>query len=720
MFLSLREGVAEFADIFGFAPIEEAVVRGRQAFTANGMIVSDNFFSALGVHPFMGRLFNPGDDGSAVRDVVITYEWWERYFAGNPDVLGQTIRINGINVTVIGVLPRKFPGVRPNDPRMFYTLIAPQSPFRPDPFASDFHWWVRLMCRLKPGATDVQLKTALDVIFPREADARMNEPEFLVQPGRTGLAFDRNEYRKPLLLLLTVVGLVMLVVCSNLAGLSLVRGVARQHELAVRAALGAMRWRLMRLSLIENLLLALAGGGLGVLIATWGRTVIARLLVGSINGLNYDLRLDLTVLGFSLIVTLFTALLAGLLPALRAASVDPLAGLKERGSVGIQRLRTIRVLVAAQICLSLCLLFGTGLYARTFINLIHINAGFDTEKLLLFELNPGVAGYRDNRLISFYEQVQASIASFPGISGATHSQYHLFDNHYSRGNFSLSGVLERSPNEMETYRVCVSETFFSTLGIPILEGRTLSQTDVRAVVVNETFVKRFSPHQSPVGQTMDNVWGGGWRIVGVCADTRYKNIKEEIPPVTYFSYRGRIPGEGCFTVRTKLPPLALADAVRQAVAQIDPDVPVAHLRTQEQLRDNNISQERLMVTLCGALAGLALLLSCMGLYGLLAYHVTRRTNEIGIRMVLGATPANVARPILREAIILAVIGLAISVPVTLGLTRFIKSQLYGVATMDPLTFIGSSVLLIAVVIMAAWIPASRAAKIDPMEALRYE
>jgi predicted permease len=273
---------------------------------------------------------------------------------------------------------------------------------------------------------------------------------------------------------------------------------------------------------------------------------------------------------------------------------------------------------------------------------------------------------------------------------------------------------------METYRMLVSETFFSTMGIPILEGRAFNESDIRAVVVNETFVKRFSPGQSPVGQTMDNVWGGGWQIVGVCTDTRYKNIKEEIPPVTYFSYRGRIPGEGCFTVRTKLHPLAMADAVRRAVAEIDLDIPVANIRTQEQVRDGNINQERFLVTLCGALAVLTLLLSCIGLYGLMAYHVARRTNEMAIRMAVGARSKDVARPILCEAFLLATIGIIVGLPIVFAASRLIRSQLYDVQPNDPITFGIVIATLVTVSLLAAWLPARRAAKTDPMEALRYE
>jgi predicted permease len=604
--------------------------------------------------------------------------------------------------------------------RDFYVVITPQSQFLEDEFTSSHHWWVRLMARLRPEASDAQLKAALDVVFPREADELMNEPEILVQPGRKGLAFDRNRYQKPLLLMLGIVGLVMLVACANIAGLSLARGAVRQHELAVRAALGAGRWRLIRQSLSESLVLALLGGGLGVFVAVWGRSAISRLLAGKTDGLHYDLSLDVAVLSFSLAVAFVTALLSGLLPALRAGCTDPLDGLKERSALSAPRLRTGRLLVTSQICLSLILLFGAGLYARTLINLENINAGFNTERLLLFEVNAMGTGYRGDRLISYYAQVREALNALPGVMNATFSQFHLLDDHSSRGGFTLSSVPDRSSSEMQTYRMRVSETFFDTMGIPILQGRSLNASDVRAVVVNEAFVRKYSPHNSPIGQTMNNVWGGGWRIVGVCADAKYQNIKETTPPVTYFSCSGRVPTAGCFTVRTKFPSLALASAVRKTIASIDPDVPVSHIRTQEQLRAGNISQGRLFAMLCSALAGLALLLSCIGLYGLMAYHVSRRTSEIAIRMAIGAKPGDVARPILCEAFVLAAIGVGVGLPAVLLIARLIRNQLYGVQVYDPVTMGVVITTLVVIALLSAWLPARRAAKIDPMEALRYE
>jgi len=733
-FLNLREQGAALANIFGFQPLQDITARAKsEAFTTRGMMVSDNFFSGLGVHPFMGRLLNAEEDfkGSAT-SVVITYDWWERHLALDPGVLGQTVVLDGTGFTVVGVLPPEFSGVVPGDPSEFYVPMAAQSQFLYRPITESYHWFVRLMARLRPGVSDTQLRATLDVAFAREAGAIMKDPRILMEPGRGGLAIDRNNYRKPLLLMLGVVGLVMLVECANLAGLSLARGATREHELAVRAAIGAGRWRLVRQSLTESLVLASLGGGFGVLVAMWGKTAISRLLAGSADGLHYDLSLDLTVLSFSLATALVTGLLSGLLPALRAGRVDPLGGLKSHGALSAPRLRAGEVLVAAQVCLSLLLLTGAGLYLRTLVNLTHIDAGFNTESLLLFQLNPGGAGYDDvARRTTFYAQVQDSLSAIPGVRGATFLGYPLLNNTGWSGWFFLPDRFADYREGMQSYRLTVGETFFATMGIPVLQGRGLSAADAEGapevVVVNETFAREYSPDRNPVGRTV-HILMYDWRIVGVCRDAKYLNVKEAAPPTVYFPFRqiSYMPSmrnnyrNAYFALRTALPPMALTTAARKAVAAIDPNVPLANITTQDAVRYRNINQERLLATLCGALAGLALLLSCIGLYGLMAYHVARRTREFAIRMALGASRRNIADPILREALLLAALGVAIGVPVALTLARFIKSQLYGVAPTDPVTLIGAGVLLIAVAVLAAWIPARRAAKVDPMAALRHE
>jgi predicted permease len=612
--------------------------------------------------------------------------------------------------------------------------MSARSPFLYRAITENDHWFVQLMARLRPGTSDARLKAALNVAFARATAPVVKQPDVLVEPGHGGLTQDRNRYRKPLLLMLGVVGLVMLAACANLTGLSLARGAVRAHELAVRSALGANRWRLFRQALTESIVLTLLGGGLGILLAISGRSAIARLLAGSASGLHYDFSLDFIVLSFSMVIGLITALLSGLWPALRASRVAPVDGLRSRGTMGAPRLRSGRILVASQICLSLLLLTGAGLYVRTLANLTRINAGFSVEKLLIAKLNIRSGDYANNQPAEFYKRVENAIAVLPGVQAVTVIEFPLLAHvGSSSGVDGLSGRSSdpTATTPMQTQRLTVSEAFFTTMGIPILQGRGFAANDAaeapKVVVVNESFVRDYLPNDDPIGISF-SVWSARWQIVGVCRDAKYSDIKEAVKPTTFFPitqrfysrYRDKHLRDASIAVRTALSPLALSTAVRKVVAQIDPGVAVTQITTQKVVRDQGISQERLLAVLCCSLAGLAVLLSCIGLYSLIAYNVARCTGEIGIRMALGATRRNIAWPILREAVLLALAGVAIGVPVALALARFVKSQLYGVAPTDPTTLIGAGVLLMIVAIFTAWIPARRATKVDPMVALRHE
>jgi len=724
VFRALRENCASQADVFGYATLDRATVRARhEAFVAEGMMVSDNFFSGLGARPLVGRLIGPEDEqAGAAPPVVISYRLWERQFDLDPAVVGQSVMLNGYSFLVAGVLPRGFPGIRPGSKREFYVSMSAQPQLMPDwSRTAPDRWWVPLMARLKPGVSDRQFQAALDVAFARETETIMKQPKVRMMDGRAGVGWDRDMLRKPLLLLLGIVGTVLLVACANVAGLSLARGAVRQHELAVRAAIGAGRWRLMRQSLAESTLLALVGGGLGILLAHWGKNVVSRLLAGSAEGLHYDTRLDLTVLGFTLGAAFAAALLSGLLPALRAASVHPVSGLKAEAAA--PRLRMGKLLVTAQVALSLLLLTGAGLYARTLVNLVRINAGFATENLLLFNLDTGNAGYRGARTTAFYDRVQQSLTAIPGVRSVALTQLPLLAGGMCGSMFTLQGHAVDGKQDQFAYWLTVSETFFGTMGIPVLLGRELRASDAegapKVVVVNETFVRKCFAGENPLGQTL-KTGGSDWQIVGVCRDAKYSDIKAEAPPTVYFPFRQNGIDSAYFAVRTVLPPMAVVTAARKAVAAIDPNVPLSEIATQEQVRDRRIAHEWMFATLCSGLATLAVLLSCIGLYGLMAYNVARRTGEIGIRMALGATRRNIAGPILGEAILLAGIGVSVGVPAALALTRVIKSQLYGVAPTDPVTFVGAGVLLAAVALLAAWLPARRAARVDPVQALRCE
>jgi predicted permease len=716
VFLALRDRCSNQAEVFGYVPLNGVTARARrEATSAEGLMVSDNFFPGLGVRPVLGRmLVSQDEDSETAPNVVISYRWWERQFDLDPGALGSSVKLNGKDFTVVGVLPREFSGVSPGAETDLYIPLAQSTRDR---------WQVPLMARLKSGVGKAQFLSALEVVFNREAEGVMKEPMVLLSEGRAGPDSDRRRYRSPLILLLSVVGVVLLVVCANLAGLSLARGTSRKHEFAVRAALGAGRWQLVRQSLTESTLVAVIGGGLGVAIAVWGKNVFSRLLSGSPEGLHYNVQLDLKVLGFALAVSLITALLSGILPAMRAAAVDPRDGLNARATVGIERHRSGRFLVAAQIALSLLLLAGAGLYVRTLVNLTEINPGFAQENLLLFKLNPGDAGYEAAQATAFFDRTRQSLEAFPGVRSVALTQVPLLSGGSWVSSFVIPGRPSEDGGESLAHMLIVSETFFKTLGVPLLLGRDFNVGDAgdaaKVVVVNEAFVRKYFPGESPIGRTLKRD-GTDWHVVGVCRDIKYADIKSEVPPTAYLSFRQESTGSAFFALRTSLPPLSVSTAARKVVAAMDPNIPLTDLSTQLQIRDRTISQQRMFAFLCGSLAVLAVLLSFIGLYGLMTYHVSRRTREIGLRMALGATRERILRRIVAEGLTLGGLGLVVGLLLTIAFSKLIRSQLYGVEPTDPLTLGAAVFTLLLIAAGAAWVPARQAARVDPMEALRSE
>lgn len=728
VFQSLRERCAEQADVFGYCTMWRDTARvQKEPFMTYGLIVSDNFFSGLGAIPLLGRLFRPGDTSADdTRSVVITYLWWEQHFGLDPNVIGQSVILNKNNFTVVGVLPRDFPGVIPGVKIEYYVSMAAQPHMRPywSRTRPDL-WWVHLMARKKPGVSDTQLQTVFDVALANATEGFLKNPKTLISDGRAGPTHQRDRHRKPLLLLLGVTCMVILVASTNLAALLMARGAFRQHEFAVRAAIGAGRWRLFRQTLTESLLLSLVGGGFGIMLAFWGRDIISWLIAGPTGRFHYDTALDLKVLGFSLLLTISTALLSGSFPAFRAALVSPLSGLEGRASSVAYRLGIKRFLVIAQIALSLILLTGAGLYVRTLVNLVRIDPGFQIEKVLLFQLNPRKAGYGGDERTDFYERVLNSLETIPGVRSAALTHLALLGGEAGATGFVLPNHPDGTGSKAGAHFLTISEEFFSTMGIPLRLGRGFTEADTRnkprVIVVNETFVKRYMPNEYPIGQILRSSDGElRRRIVGVCADTKYTDIKGEVPPTVYYSFRQRNTNSVFFAVRTVLPPLSVAGAVRRALAEIDPDVPVGEVTTQRRIRDKKIAHERVSAILCGSLSLLALLVSCIGLYALMAYSVAHRTSEIGIRMALGATARHITWSIHRQAMSMYAAGVVIGGLGALTLTYLIRSQLYGVESHDPFTLASATVFLLVVTFLAVWLPARRAARIDPMEALRDE
>lgn len=729
LYRALREKSAPFADTLGFAELYNMNVKAKNAvFMAEGLMVSDNFFSGLGLRPLVGRLFADGEEtpGSAP-SVIISYEWWEREFALDPDVVGKGLSINGHAFTVLGVLPRDFHGITLADNAGFYVSFAAQPTLAEGrSLTSPDNWWIHLIARVRPGVGDNQLQAGFDVLFASLAAEQMKEPKIVLRSGHAGPAYDQNHYRTPLLTLLSVVGLVIFVACANLAGLTLARNAMRQHEYAVRSALGSGRWRLLRLGLSESLLLAAGGGLLGLLLSFWLKSGLALLLIGPDEGLRYDTSLDGKVLAFTMGVSLAAALLTGLLPAWRSAQINSAEALKASGAMSAPRLQWGRVLVVAQITLTVLLLAGAGLYVRTLRNLVSIDPGFDTRNLLLVQMNPRASGLRGADLVAFYERSLEALKTVPGVRNTTLAQQKLLSGSMSGGGFFTLPLHPETKGKEQAHRMIVDEDFFETMGIALRDGRKLLPSDgenaPKVVVVNETFARTYFGNENPLGQILrDNGKAGAeWTVVGVCGDTKYTSIKTEAPPTVYYSFRQNTPGSVYFTLRTAVPPFAVVPTVRKILADINPDLPLGDATTQEDVRDRKIGQERTFALLVSALAGLAVLLSAIGFYGLMAFGVARRTREIGIRMALGATRSDISGPVLRDAALLALFGVVLGMPATLALGKLVQSQLYGVEPSDPLVLAIGVLSILLLSLLASWLPARRAARIDPLTALRAE
>lgn len=718
-----------FSDVFAFCCRDSLTISVRgEVSLANAQMVSGNFFKGYGAPVLIGRPITPADDHpDAAPVVVLTYSFWKRAYQLDPHVLGKTLSVRNASFTVVGVLSRRYLGPLAGEKRAdFYVPMVTHAQLRGrDELLSSYDkWWVQMMGRLAPEADEAQVQSSLEVLFSQVVNrsiAKFDRPGISLQEGCRGVVVSRSETAYPLWPLQGVVGLVLLIACTNLAGLLLARGAVHRHEMAVRAALGAGRWRLIRQSLVQSVILSVAGVCLGLFLSVWFRETMSRLVLDPSNQQELDLRIDTHVLLFALAVGVITTFFSGLFPAWRAANADPSAGLKESGSSGAPRLRLGKVLVAAQVGLSVIVVIAGGLLCRTLVNLYRTDMGFDVENLLLVPINPYSSLTRPKDLNATYGALRQKIAEIPGVQSVGLSCRTLLGGGWWNRGISIPGRSDESPRD--SMALVVSEGYFSTMGMRLLQGRDFRETDTKnsqvVAVVNEAFAREFFRGENPLGRFImaDEL---KCQIVGLCSNQKYDSLRRDIAPLLYIPYRQfRFLYLTCI-VRSVLPPMSLIPAVRKAVTEVDPKLPLDGITTQKRMLKKSLTRERLYASLCGSLALLALALSCIGHYGLMAYNVTQRTGEMGIRKALGACPWDVARPVLREALTLTAIGVVIGLPVALALGRVIRSYFYGVEAHDPPTMMGAAALMFTVATLAAWIPARRAAKIDPMEALRYE
>jgi len=722
-------------------------------------LVGGDYFDTLGVKPAAGQVLTTEVDhargGAPV--AVISYAFWKQRFGLEPSALGKIIHVGSVSFEIVGVTPPGFFGETVGQSPDVWVPITMQDAIYPgrDLLTAspegilNQHLWLQVMGRRKPGITNAQANASLNVVFKGliesltgpgiTGDERRHslDQRLKVQPAARGASTLHEAFGEPLKFLMALVGLVLLIACANVANLLLARGAARQKEFAMRLAVGADRYRLVRQLLTESLLLAILGACAGILVAFWADSVLLRMVQGVANGpaaIQLDLQPNVRVLGFTLLVTLFTGVLFGLFPSLYATKVDLSGRMKSsasgaQGESSARRLPLSKALVVAQVTFSLVLLVAAGLFVHSLAKLSHVDLGYNRENLLLFRVNTTAGGFKGAAIPRLYQDLLARISALPGLRGVTVSHLGLFTGAESGDPIAVEGYTPKSGERMDSRFDAVGPGYFSTMGIPILLGREITAQDsaggLRAAVVNETFVHRFFPNTNPIGKHVRDTYPGNPGdavIVGVAADAKYNSLREKTPPRIYLPLFNPMWEQNSaeYEVRTFADTASVSASLRSAVQEVGPSLPPINIHTMTGLVDDTLQTDRFIQRLSSAFGLLAILLASIGLYGVMAYNVARRTRDIGIRMTLGAAPGDVRWQVLRETLALVLIGIAIGVPVALAGTRLIRSMLFGLGFADPIVIVSSAALLALVAALAGFLPARRASQVDPMVALRYE
>ncbi len=689
-----------------------------------GGFVSTNFFKMLGVEPAAGRAFLPGEDeAGAERVVVINHIVWRDRFGADPNLIGQTLTLNGQLFTVVGIMPEAF--------RFSWSDVDVWLPIQHYPnFTLDRgKTSAAVLGRLKPGVTTRQAQAEMETISARLAK---QYPETNADRGINLVSFQAQlvELIRPsLLVLLGAVGFVLLIACANVANLLLSRSIARHKELALRAALGATRARLVRQLLTESLLLSLAGGVLGLLIGLWGMDALAANSAVDLP-VGVTVKLDLAVLGFTASMAVLTGLIFGLLPALRFSRPDVHEALKEGGRTAGANLGSSGargLLVVTQVALALVLLVGAGLMVKSFMNLLGVDPGFDPKNVLTLEYRVPRNKYPEpQQQWRFHEQVVARVQALPGVESAAVVLALPHGGNVGGANFILPDrPAPPAGQELRAQTNRADPHYFRTMGIPLLLGRVFAEQDQpnasQVVVINQMMARRYWPNDDPIGKQVrlldPEVTAS---VIGVVGDVKHFSLDEPELSQIYLAYAQHPHIFATLAVRTSSEAMSFSNAVRGAVWSVDKDQPVWKVRTLEWLLDRSLGPQRFLMLLLAVFSALALVLSAVGIYGVMSYAVSQRTREIGVRLALGAQPRDILRLVVKQGFVLAFIGIVIGLVTSLALTRLMKSLLFGVSATDPVTFAVIALLLASIALLACYVPARRATKVDPMTALRYE
>ena len=745
MYKAILARTSVFSSVLAMAGAGQLDLSGNgPASLVGGELVSGNYFDTLGVSSALGRTLAPSDDQpGATPVIVLSSAYWQRAFGSAPDAVGKTIRLNGAPFTIVGVIDPRFTRLTPGKSHDIWVPLSQAASLEPSwsdqrrTIDDATNWWLAIVGRLKPGGTMAQAQAATNLVFRNEMLhgakpllKEIDEPQLALLPAQKGLVGFRQFYDKPIYILTVAVGIVLFIACANIAALLLARATAREKEMAVRLALGAGRARIIRQLLTESLLLSSAGAALGIVLADWSAQALAAFISkNAYSTLFIDTRPDARILAFTLGIALLTGILFGIAPAFRGSRINVGPALKESAAssdatkVSGRRFGLGSALIVAQVALSVVVLTGAGLLVRTLANLRNIDPGFDTHNVLLFGINPKLAGYNNDRIQTLYSELQTRLASMPGVISASYSSGTLL----SAGQWTSGVHIEGQPEKttVETDMLAVGPSFFETMRLPLLNGRTFAASDLRSTqavaIVNQTFARRFLEGRNPIGLHLGGTTPSGNKvereIVGVVADAKYDDLRKPLEPTAYIPLQE---GEAYFALRTSTKPEALIPEVRRIVGALDDNLPLFDMRTQTQTIDRLLFNERLVAQLSSLFGGLALILACVGLYGLLSYEVARRTREIGIRTALGAQRREIFRLVLIQGLILAMVGALVGIGAAIGVTRYLGSLLYGIGATDPATFVIIAFLLIAVALLACYIPSRRATRVDPLVALRYE